>query len=82
MEKKERSDLIARYEEKIKELRTLVDEALKEKTRINMEAKVAFTERDNAVAKVRLILSFTLATFDYDGQHAKLFLRPLNSRRT
>ncbi|VDD90284.1 unnamed protein product [Enterobius vermicularis] len=51
VEKKERSDLIARYEEKIKELRTLVDEALKEKTRINMEAKVAFTERDNAVAK-------------------------------
>lgn len=52
VEKKERSDLVARYEDKIKELRSLVDEALKEKTRGSMDAKVAFTERDNALAKV------------------------------
>ena len=51
-EKKERSDLIARYENKFKQLRSLVDEALKEKTRVNMEAKIAFTERENAVTKV------------------------------
>lgn len=47
VEKKERTDLVARYEAKIKELRDLIDEALKEKTRVNMDAKTALAERDN-----------------------------------
>lgn len=52
VEKKERNDLVARYETKIKELRDLIDDALKEKTRTNMEAKAAIAERDNMRAKV------------------------------
>ncbi|MFH4976111.1 hypothetical protein AB6A40_002820 [Gnathostoma spinigerum] len=52
VEKKERSDLIARYEGKIKELRALLDDALKEKTRSDMEAKAALAERDNLRAKI------------------------------
>ncbi|VDK69441.1 unnamed protein product [Onchocerca ochengi] len=47
VEKKERHDLVARYEAKVKELRDLIDDALKEKTRVNMEAKSALAERDN-----------------------------------
>lgn len=52
VEKKERHDLVARYESKIKELRDLIDDALKEKTRVNMEAKAALAERDNLRARV------------------------------
>lgn len=52
VEKKEREDLVARYETKIKELRDFMDEALKDKTRLNMDAKTALAERDNLRAKV------------------------------
>lgn len=52
VEKKERHDLVARYEAKVKELRDLIDDALKEKTRVNMEAKSALAERDNLRARV------------------------------
>lgn len=54
VEKKERHDLVARYESKVKELRDLIDDALKEKTRVNMEAKSALAERDNLRARVIL----------------------------
>ncbi|VIO96737.1 Uncharacterized protein BM_BM3073 [Brugia malayi] len=52
VEKKERHDLVARYEAKVKELRDLIDDALKEKTRVNMEAKSALAERDNLRARI------------------------------
>ncbi|KHN84870.1 Lamin-1 [Toxocara canis] len=52
VEKKEREDLVARYETKIKELRDFMDEALKDKTRLNMDAKTALAERDNLRAKI------------------------------
>lgn len=53
VEKKERNDLVSRYEIKIKELRDLLDDSLKEKTRISMDSKAAIAERDNMRAKVR-----------------------------
>ncbi|VDK50564.1 unnamed protein product [Anisakis simplex] len=52
VEKREREDLVKRYEEKIKELRDFMDEALKDKTRLNMDAKSAIAERDTLRAKI------------------------------
>ncbi|KAM3721372.1 Lamin-1 [Dirofilaria immitis] len=52
VEKKERHDLVARYEAKVRELRDLIDDALKEKTRVNMEAKSALAERDNLRTRI------------------------------
>ncbi|VDN42568.1 unnamed protein product [Gongylonema pulchrum] len=46
---------MARYESKIKELRDMIDDALKEKTRVNMDAKAALAERDNQRARVCIL---------------------------
>ncbi|VDN00816.1 unnamed protein product [Thelazia callipaeda] len=54
VEKKERHDLVSRYEAKIKELRDLIDDALKEKTRVNIDAKSALAERDNLRTKANI----------------------------
>ncbi|VDM50526.1 unnamed protein product [Toxocara canis] len=51
-EKKERKDLVVRCEAKIKELRDHIDEALKDNTRLKMDVKTAFAERDDLHAKI------------------------------
>ncbi|VDN44050.1 unnamed protein product, partial [Gongylonema pulchrum] len=40
VEKKKRNDLMAHYKSEMKELRDMIDDALKEKTRASMDAKI------------------------------------------